>query len=248
MRKFLVNLINVSFGKTLLGFMALQFMFLILAKSKYLQDMKFITNYVFPQGTDYALIVFFIVCTHLLVAANTLVFMKDSYELPEYISKLKQDQKKLAKKLYIRFIGWLILSVFLSGSLSLGFIVCNVFGIRSDILAILLTLNELISIGIFSVFLYADICCLQVCKIILEENTLDDSTRNETKRFEINVKNYIFACDGPGLFGLILITAMSIILHSELSGLFWQGFVAGAIGLHMAFSQSALAFMKASEE
>lgn len=54
-------------------------------------------------------------------------------------------------------------------------------------------------------------------------------------------------CDIPGLLGLVFITIISVILHRDLNLLYWEGFVAGAIGLHLAFSQSVLAFLSTAD-
>lgn len=248
MKDFLLRLINVPFGKTLIGFVTFQFVFLFFAKFPTLKELELIKNFAFPLGTEYTLTAFFIVCVHLLVAFNTLIFLVDSLDLHLHISKLQKDKMLDAKIKYSRFYAGLIFSVFISGTLTVLIIICNSMAFRPDSWTSIMVINEVASICLFSVFLYADICCLQVCKIIMDDNNLDADTKKEAKRFQISVKNYVYACDGPGLFGLILITILSTILHSELAGYYWQGFVVGAIGLHMAFSQSALAFISAAEE
>jgi len=50
--------------------------------------------------------------------------------------------------------------------------------------------------------------------------------------------------DTPGVVGLTLIIICSRTLHPEfVPDLYWEGFIAGAIGLHIMFSQATLGFL-----
>jgi hypothetical protein len=61
-----------------------------------------------------------------------------------------------------------------------------------------------------------------------------------------NIRLLILAVDLPGLVGILFIWGGSTVLHHDLPNIYWHGFIAGAIGLHIAFSQVALSLIAAN--
>ena len=49
-----------------------------------------------------------------------------------------------------------------------------------------------------------------------------------------DLKRYIVAVDLPGFIGLLVIVVCSKTLHDFVPDLYWEGFIAGAIGLPRA--------------
>lgn len=112
--------------------------------------------------------------------------------------------------------------------------------------------SEYASCLIFFSFCYADWNALKLCHLAIRRGCTSCNIK-AIEDEENNIQKYILAVDGPAFLGMIAIVAFgeSMFPHSaadyrHASIPFWLGFSAGAITLHVAFSQASLAFLQAS--
>ena len=231
------RLLKTPFGKTFFVFVLFQLIFLAITKIVPFQSNVF--KIVFHHGIENTQTAFLMFSVYLLILVNTIIFIVDAMKPVSCISNLDDECRPKVRKQFARFNTLLIISTFLAGIMAFMIARELIYGMSYDGFPSVLKFSEVVSISIYALFLYADLCCLKACEIALES----DISATEFSNFQAEVKNYALACDGPGLFGIVLITLMSFTLHGEWAGIYWQGFVTGAIGLHMAFSQSALAFL-----
>lgn len=245
---FLIKLFKTKFGKTLLFFLLCQVVFILITRVEFLQNIPVIKEHIFYHGVENALTALFMASVYFLVLLNTLIFISESLTPFTRLGDLEDNINVQVKNNYILFILSLVVSVFMAGLMTYVIGESLFSRIDRNKWILMLEVNEFISIILYSLFLFADLRCLKACEIALGNNSgLNDRDRVVFKCFQAEVKTYILACDAPGLFGIVLIVLLSLTLHSVLAGLYWQGFLTGAIGLHMAFSQSALAFLSTKE-
>ena len=235
---------KVGYGWSLLIFVVLQVVFLFLVHTDLLP------KWLLSGGDDNVETAFLVVSVHITVAINTILFFLHSTPYVSQYNKAAENMQKSTKNAYETFVVSLIISVFISGGLAL-LMILSLLGTFMPVITwvLVLKLNEGLCVLLFGLFLLADICCLSVCREVIQTtNELSESERSKVERFMKTVKLYILACDGPGLFGVVLIFIISSILHRHVSDFYWHGFVAGAIGLHIAFSQTVLALLSIVEE
>lgn len=243
---FINRLFNGSYGKTLLGFILLQMTFLVLA----IWGPASVKEWINTRRMESVQMALFIICVFVFVSSNTFIFFVELNSLLTGMTPPTNNAKwNLARRWQHQALVLLVGSVVVSVVVTLR---------TFDSLVAILPLNqwttplhliEGLSIIIFGVFVYVDLKCLEVCKLLLDpDSTLSSSDIDKIKEFESGIKQYLLASDGPGLLGLCVIAIISFVLFPKLNADYWQGFVVGAMGLHMAFSQSTLAFLDARPE
>jgi hypothetical protein len=243
---------GTPFGTSLLVFLIFQIVFLIFARFIWTPWREKLPQWLTSRGIEQAQTAFLLLCVYLLVAVNTVIFIVDLY--PEIaavhkIATLNENDKKNVWNRFKHFSLFLILGVFLSGGMIA--LVCNSFCVTfssEEYWRKLLEANHLFSVILFSFFLYADICCVKACTIALSQQKIDAEDKKRLEKLKGKLKLYALACDGPALLGIVLICIVSLALNHIVAGFYWQGFVAGAIGLQIAFSQTVLALLSLLEE
>lgn len=187
---------------------------------------------------------FLMASVYILVLVNTLIFIRGATKPHGSLSSLNEQSGKVANDRYNDFITLLIVSVFLAGAMALWIGGYWWRAVGQEYWTELMQFNEGVAVAIYGMFLLADWRCLKMCDAALKtESGLDDQGRAVVQPFRDEVKKFIMTCDAPGLLGLVVIVTISHFLHPILAGLYWQGLVTGAIALHIAFSQSVLAFV-----
>lgn len=196
-------------------------------------------------GEDYGQTGLLVMLAHFLIFANTSIFLVECGLFAHRVNKL-EDIKASSK---VQLLGGvaallLIISTFSAGMM----VVYALISLWRGNAAIsnwesLLEWHEGISFTIYALFLVADWCILSCCSIWLNKATETQASRSDVARFQSDVKLFIFGCDAPGLVGAFFIVAASTALHHHLSDFYWHGVVAGALGMHIIFSQAALAFL-----
>jgi hypothetical protein len=239
--------IRSKYAWTFLCFIILQAAFLISVQQRW------IPGTMSEMGIEDAQTTFFICSVHLLLALNTYFFLDDVLPL---ISAIRQNAPRDSIELrHIRhanqaFLGGLMSCVFASGALSI-IVVLGWFGALSQShWKLILECSEFVSGFVFLFFVFADLSCLESAlrglRLPAEVVGFD---REEVGRLVRTLTRYILAVDVPGAVGLWLIIVWTRFLFPDfIQAMFWQGFVAGAVGLHIMFSQAALAFLSLIEE
>jgi hypothetical protein len=185
-----------------------------------------------------------------LVCCNTMCFL-----VGEVRWLIAQDNRKELKDadrgaLKFRSVLCLVLfigSAFISGAMAV-LVVSKVGEGDSIRWGKFLEFAELITVLIFSVFVVADIVCITICRMLLSPEIHCEEPERERFRHIYNVVVVnVLAVDLPGVLGIVLIVTLSRVLHNVVPGYYWHGFVAGAISLHIMFSQAVLAFVSAIE-
>ena len=234
-----------GFAWSFFVFLLFQFVMTVAARFEWLPDELIAKN-----SSDQIQTACLLVSVYLLVTFNTILFILDA--VPEIGGLSRLDGLTDASRAKIRrqlksFVVGLIASVLISGILaaSLGwnlFTDCPSTGWDTMVM-----FNEGLAILLFAAFLFADLCCARACETALKSDLIDTQRRQTLQQFLTKVKLYARACDGPGLIGIVLITFLASMWHPLVAGYYWRGFVAGAIGVHIAFSQGALALLSAED-
>ena len=115
---------------------------------------------------------------------------------------------------------------------------------------LVLKINAYGSAFVFGVFVLADYMGYSACATAVKAaNRLGRKPSESVVKHRREIKLMIFAVDLPGLLGILSIDVLSHLLYpSCIQYYYWHGFVAGAIALHIAFSQTALALIAARGE
>lgn len=241
---FLRALWSQSFGKTLIVFAILEATFQTVMLIPALREISWMSKYIVHQGVDRAQTTFLAISVQLLVVANTFFFLRDALGPYEHLCKLTMSEKGKVRNNYWHFFGLLILSVFVSGLIVLGLVIGSMFFVAEVHWASLLVANEVLTIVLFFAFVLADAWCISACNIALQRDSgLDDEGRQEVVGFRRDLMLYMYASDVPGLLGMLVILFVSGFSHHLWTSLYWQGFITGAIGLHIAFSQATVALL-----
>ncbi len=220
-----------------------------------------ITQILFKRGMDHAQTAFLLISVYLLITWNTYVFSKEcNHQLgwihtPE-ISKLAESDQRFAETRLDRAENYVKISIGLSVALALS-VMATFFVVFETYFnyywTTILVANEFFGVVLFLFFLLADIGLLRLCRHALSScGELSEVKNEEWKkrhiRFQKMVQFYVFAVDAPGLIGMALIFVIGLLIHPTVAGFYWQGFTAGAIGLHLVFSQAALTLLATFEK
>jgi hypothetical protein len=200
------------------------------------------------MGKEYAQTGVLLLLVHILIFANTLIFIFDSQPIMSPLHLLDGLDGACRRGLlgkYRAAITLLGLSVIVAAVLGV-IVVINLWDehARLDAWASVLSWNEWMFVFIYGAFLGADLLCLSATGTVLAGGCLHNRTqRARVVRFQKTVKLFTYGCDGPGLIGIVLILISGTWLHSMAPNIYWHGLVAGAIGMHILFSQTAVALL-----
>lgn len=228
-------------GWTLLVFLMCQMVFAIMTLTESLPDLAL------AGGVDQALTAFLLVSVHALVTANTsafLVYLIFHVSPLFSLTPLDEAARKRMDWSNKAVIGFVVVSLLVSGPLA-----CFAIVVWFDLMPTVswesvLGLNEGLCAFLYALFLLADICCLGMCTRCLGVKGLPKKQRTALLDVAASLKLYILGVDGPGLLGILLVLGVSTWIHPLVSGFYWQGFVTGAICLHIVFSQASLALLQ----
>lgn len=243
--KFSSRINNSKYAAWLFLFISAQIFFLYFVKDGFIINLNGLVD-----NKHTAMTAYLIMTVNLLLTANTITFLSDAKIIIQDISRAKNLEN--INSCYDMFMIYLIFSVFISGGMAIFIILASAGWLKVSWQNIVL-ISEISSLLTFGFFLIADLCCYVCAKKIIEhcpgKSCPLPSVGNcpETARvakFVAHLKLYILAVDAPGLFGIIFIIICGIFFSPILPQKFyWEGFIAGAIGLHITFSQAALAFL-----
>jgi len=213
------------------------------------------------------------VFVYVLVFVNTLMFSGQIFPIistAQNIPGLCAKDKRKCTRGYYTVIFFLFFSIFLSGTLALLILLALFNAFFEDSWSFVMKINEGSSLLMFFFFLVADLRCLAICKCGSEAAKrceLDSdpkcavSIERQSKKREETFKSeakllekYVMGVDLPGFIGLLVIVGVSLLFYpaegavkQTFSLSYWQGFTTGAIALHIAFSQVALACLSATD-
>jgi len=254
MWKAIKRLFKSPYAWSLSVFIVTQGLFLYCVNNKYLPAKW---SNLLPENAQTA---FFICSVHVLLFVNTIAFLIDMTPKVSFVQNLPDlnEDKAIDTKIrnsikatYSGFIWFAIVSVFLSGGIAtFVFLTWSNVIPNEQFWQIAIQGSEYLSGILFVFFVFSDLCCLEIGLRALQldpKPTCLDKTRTEqTVR---TLKRFILAIDIPGALGIWLIIACSHWLYPRfIQPTYWEGFTAGAIGLHIAFSQTALAFLSVMDD
>ncbi len=196
-------------------------------------------------GEDYGQTGLLVMFAHFLIFANTCLFLIELGLFAFRVDKL-QDKDALSKVQMRGVVAMLLLviSTWASGMMIKDAYLCLRGGNASvSKWTELLEWHEALSIAIYFLFFVADWCIYTGCSMWLASADIAHQSRSEVTSFRSDLRLFIFGCDVPGLVGAVFIVVASIALHGHLSHFYWHGVVAGALGMHIIFSQASLAFL-----
>lgn len=245
MRVYLRRLVFKPYGRTLLTFVVLQIVFLALA--------GFFRDIFHGRSIDDIQMAFVVICAYAFVSLNTRIFSDDLNgiltAMPRLSNAAEADNVVAEQRNALHMLDF---SKYLTGAVVLTVLLYLFLPIetveREWWWQRVLMLNEWLSVCIFSIFVYVDVSCLKISQRYLNDILIVEADRAKIECFRNNIKTFLLASDGPGLFGLVIIAGSSWALHDFLNPKYWQGFVIGAMGLHIAFSQTSLAFLDAGAD
>jgi hypothetical protein len=185
---------------------------------------------------------FLIALVHGLVTINTVLFICESFKLVMHASKLTKEHQRIARRLYYVIIFVLVFSVSISGFFGWSYAKAfYVLSARPGDWSRELHNNERWLIVLFFLFVVADFLLLKICSLWVEDTGGADSGYMDVKRFQQDTDRFLRACDVPGLIGILLIFLLSNGFSFDQKDHYIQGFILGAVGLHITFSQAILA-------
>jgi hypothetical protein len=102
-------------------------------------------------------------------------------------------------------------------------------------------LNEVVCILLFLLFVVADLICIKAFDILKNER-LGPHTLERVRARLKESHQYYLACDWPGLIGAVVILVVTRWISHSMTNVpkYWYGFSAGALALHIVFSQTIL--------
>jgi hypothetical protein len=203
-------------------------------------------------NADDALTASLTIAVHVVVFLNTLAFLIQLSPIIARISQseyLSRAEKRLAKDCYDTFHSGLLAATIIAAILAV-LITFGIFGVTDTTLLPwkgVLQINEISSLFIFAIFLFSDLMGYRACKIALASEGFRSSGSPVAIVAALEeLKLAVAAVDVPGFLGLAFIVLISRLVYPQYIRFdYWHGFVAGAIALHVAFSQSALALLAA---
>jgi hypothetical protein len=245
--RFIYRFYGNLYGWTITIFFAWQAAFVYVVRHDWL------SANLFYEGTQQGLTASLVVAVHVLVAFNTVAFLMESSPTIGPISQLPEllpQEKATAKNAYQVFVMGLVIATFMAGGLALIVLLGALQLLCKPSWAVILRINEAGSILIFSLFFLADYVGYLACKIACTNERCKANRNCDIITHSMDeLKLLILAVDLPGLFGVIFIALLSHSYYPEhIQYYYWHGFIAGAIGLHIAFSQTALALIAARHE
>lgn len=202
---------------------------------------------------DAAQTAFFICSVHLLLSLNTGLFLRETIPVASEILNhrdLPAADATYVVNAYNAFVLFLLLCVFASGAVCL-IVALGWFGaIPLQRWNAIIEVTEFVSGTLFLFFWLADLCCLEIFeRAIRAQPRMTGLDYTRVKKKAQTLKRDIVAVDLPGFIGLWLIIVCTHMLYPEFIRVsYWEGFVAGAVGLHIMFSQAALAFLSILDE
>lgn len=228
------------YGKTLLVFLFAQVLLLDLA---IVFEAELVNNLIPGQGIETLQIVSFIVSVFVLVSTNTVIFIMQVNSLLTDMTPLTDRTRwELACRRQKQSQYWLVCSVAVSAiviSQAVGFFYSGLLLAQWETT---LHLVEGLSVFLFIIFVFVDYMVLKTCDSLLAGEELNGKDKEKVQDFRKDTQLYLRASDGPGVLGMCFILTISLLFPvADLQ--YWKGFVVGAMGLHMAFSQSSLAFL-----
>ena len=242
--QFIKRFIRSIYGKTIAFYFLWQVIFLIL-----LNNTDFASN-ISDRGPEDLLTISLATAVYFVVFFNTGIFLRDSkdYIGTKTINLVLDDTHKIiVKRKFNSFYNYLLISTFLSGALGL-FILLGGFGGLNDKYfswKSVLRINELASVILFGWFFLANITVQQGLRIVLQACEKKGAIQYlGIKSFYGEMRLLFITVDAPGFLGLLFITYISHSMYPEnIRFIYWHGFIAGAIALHIAYSQMALALV-----
>lgn len=196
-------------------------------------------------GEDYGQTGLLVMLAHFLIFANTCIFLVEFGFFAHRVTKLEDNKASSEVQLRGGIAALLLIISTFSAGMMVIYALISLWGGNASVSKweLLLEWHEGISFIIYLLFLVADWCIHSGCSIWLNKATETQASRSDVVRFQSDVRLFIFGCDAPGLVGAFFIVVASIALHEPLSDFYWHGVVAGALGMHIIFSQAALAFL-----
>lgn len=228
-----------KFGIPLVIVAAAEVIYLIAVQKRMLPES------IMSLGEDYGQTGLLVIFAHFLIFANTCLFLIELGLFASRVDKL-QDKNVLSRVQMRGVVAMLLLVVSTWAS---GMMIKDAYACLRDGNASvgrwteLLEWHEALSIVIYFLFFVADWCIYKGCSMWLASADADHQSRSEVESFRSDLRLFIFGCDAPGLLGAFFIVVASIALHGYLSHFYWHGVVAGALGMHIIFSQASLAFL-----
>jgi hypothetical protein len=193
---------------------------------------------------------FFIVSVNALMFANTYTFEKDvspTLGLIEASESLNSDFRSFMDNNQVFRLALKVASG-LSAVVAVV-IVLKVAEVLTWNWETLLKASEYASVIVFLLFVIADGCCLETMVRAEHHNPpLEMAVKQRAGKLKRELQRYLLAVDIPGLIGIVLIVASTTVLKDSVQFLYWEGFVAGAVALHIMFSQMALLLLCAIDD
>jgi hypothetical protein len=234
-------LIRTGFGFVIVTFLTAQVVFIVCATRGWLPAL------LLRNGVEQALTAFLVVSINLLVTVNTLIIILKMTPIMTrlcYFNSMTADEDRDAKRSYLAFVLGLHLATVTSACLFLLALLawCEVLifpWVR------VLEINEYLCVPLFGFFLVANLCCRSICKTAMgHDRAMTDATKQQLQREIAELDRIILAVDIPGMIGILSIWGIGVMIYpSHVTLYYFHGFATGAISLHIAFSQTALALI-----
>lgn len=203
------------------------------------------------NGYEEAQTAFFIVSVNALLAINTMVFLLQVTPLLSSIDGHKALNKKdqaIMKEARQTFVCAMVIAAVLSALIAF-LIILKMSGSLIWTWRVVLELSEDVGVVVFGFFLIADLCCLETSvRVERYKPALEGVDLKKIGELKRSLQRYLLAVDAPGFIGILIIVISSHVLFHSVQFNYWEGFIAGAIGLHIMFSQVALLLLSALEE
>ena len=232
----------------------ISFFLFICAQTVFLIAVKFdwFVGTLSRDGIEEIQTAFFIVSVNALLFINTAVFLMHVIPLLSLVDSNKNLNEKCRKNMKDAR------TIFLFSMTSAAFL-CGVtvmlisFKMMWNPPALnwhtTLNLSEIVAGLVFALFVIADLCCLDTVLLMeSQESVFEIDDMIKVVELKQSLQKYLLAVDAPGFIGIIIIICSSHVLFDSVQFMYWEGFTAGAIGLHIMFSQVALFLLSAIEK
>ncbi len=202
---------------------------------------------VFEGENERAFTASLMISVHVIVVCNTVAFLHRLLPkiAPDARPKgLSKKEMRTADGSYRACMWGLVAGTCLAGGLAVS-IAFGLAGIADESYwPRIMQWNEAGSLIVFAWFCFADYSGYVALRTPLRNGRGAKKHRQEAE----DIMLLICAVDVPGLLGIAFIMVCSHILYPQVLPFFyWHGFTAGAIGLHIVFSQVALSLIAARE-
>lgn len=243
--KYARRLLKSEFFYPLFFFIFMQIIFLCLF------NFDFIPPIFLQLGPSPLNTAFFLLSVNVLLFFNTWIFSASTNETFSALCRSKEISAGEAARAKhdMRTFSMFMHAATIISSFSAIFILLALCNPEIFYWWLVVDICKFITIVVFVLFVFGDLCCLDVVSRILPKLSTDDPLKPEALVMKNAISRYIFAVDVPGLAGAVVLVAFSMFIKPagvQLS--YWEGFTAGAIGLHVVFSQFALFFLSALDD